>query len=121
MHAQDQKTGWDAVPLWSEGGTSIKRFAVAGEMSTAFWKHSFAAAVLPEARCALARSSASWRALHAVQCSALLYVKSLKNITELSRLDSRLWDEQQRILIKHTLARKLCMRSVCRVRSEDFT
>ncbi len=46
--------------------TSRKRLAVAGEMSTAFWKHSLAAAVLPEARCARARSRASCRALHAI-------------------------------------------------------
>ncbi len=44
-------------------GTWMKRFAVAGEMSTAFWKQSLAAAALPARRCAAARSRCSFRDL----------------------------------------------------------
>ncbi len=41
----------------------MKRFAVTGEISTAFWKQSFAAAALPALRCAAARSRCSLRDL----------------------------------------------------------
>lgn len=43
--------------------TSMSRLAVADEMSTAFWKQSLAADVLPARRCAAARSRCSFRAL----------------------------------------------------------
>ena len=41
----------------------MNRLATAGEMSTAFWKQSCAAAVLPARRCAAARSRCSLRDL----------------------------------------------------------
>jgi hypothetical protein len=43
--------------------TCMRRFAVAGEMSTAFWKQSFAAEELPLLKCTAARSRCSLLAL----------------------------------------------------------